>query len=160
MNKYKLNIVFSLVLILFGLLVWTTLPLTVEYSNIHSGMSDSEILSSHFMPKVIVVILWLSSTVNIVMNCINLRHVRATGKNAPKKVIIRKDELKRVLVFIAIFTIYAVLLLIVGFLPSSIISCVLLLLFLRIRKWWFYAIDIAFIFVVYGVFKYLLYVQL
>ena len=160
MNKYQLNIVVSLALILFGIILMIAIPYCVPFSNIHSGMSNSSIMNSHFMPKVVVYIMWLSSAVNIVLNILNLKDAKKAGHELPKEKIFEKDELGRVLVYIAIFVLYTVLLNFIGFIASSIICCALILLFLKVKKWWYYAIDIAFIVAVYFIFKYLLYVQL
>ena len=160
MNKYQVNILVSVILILFGIVILIATPYCIPYSNLHSGMSSNELLSSHFMPKVIVWIMWISSAINIVLNSMNLHDARKKGKDLPKMEVFNKGEGPRVIAFMADFLLYGLLLPYIGFIPTSIICCVLLLLVVREKTWWFYAIDIAFAIAIYFIFKYLLYVQL
>lgn len=160
MNKYQLNITVSVVLILFGILVLIATPYCIQFSNLHSGMTESDLLSSHFMPKVLVGILFFSSFVNIIINSINWVNAKKNSKTLPKIIILRKDEIGKIIAFCFISIFYAILLTVINFLIASIICCILLLLVMRVKKWWYYTIDIGFIIAVYLIFKYLLYVQL
>ncbi len=160
MNKYQVNILVSVILILFGAAILIVTPYCIPYSNLHSGMTNTELLSSHFMPKVIVGIMWVSSVINIVLNAMNLRDAKKNNKELPNMVIFKKGENIRVIAYMADFLLYGLLYPYIGFIPTSVICCVLLLLVLREKVWWYYVIDAAFAVAVYFVFKYLLFVQI
>lgn len=70
-----------------------------------------------------------------------------------------RSELRAGGVF-AIMVLYAILMPRIGFIISSIVASMIILFLLNARKWYFYAIMLAAVFLIYYVFKFQLYVQL
>lgn len=158
MNKYKLNICVSIFFILFGIIVWVAVPYCIRFSDTYS--MGNKILTSYFIPRVLVILLILNSAINIVINGLVLKKAKQKGFTMPcyPKFNWRKEY--KALIFAMIMLIYALLLDYVGFMVSSILCSFCLLAFMRTKKAVHYVIVVCFIMVIYFVFTNVLYVRL
>ncbi|MBS6643056.1 MAG: tripartite tricarboxylate transporter TctB family protein [Clostridiaceae bacterium] len=158
MNQYKTNIVTSVFFIIFGIAVWNAVPYCIRYADTYS--MGNELLTSYFMPRVLVVILVFNSAVNLLINLTHYLRTRKNGSAMPAYAGMAWAKEKHVLVFAVIMLVYAAALTRLGFILSSAICCSALLLYVRDKKPLHYAIVIAFIMVMYLVFTRVLYVKL
>lgn len=158
MNQYKTNIVTSAFFIAFGIAVWYAVPYCIRYADTYS--MGNELLTSYFMPRVLVVILVFNSGINLLINLIHYARARKNSRPMPEYAGVTWAKEKHVLAFAAIMFVYAAALTHVGFLISSAVCCCALLIYVRDKKPLHYAIALAFILMMYLVFTRVLYVKL
>ena len=156
---YKQDIGWGIFFLGFSIFIWIIVPFEI---------SDSKhfALGPRFFPRVISIILGLVS-VGFVISTLFKHKKDMSGKTAAddgnrtaeKIRRIPFDEVRAVLVF-ACMLIYALLMPIIGFVISSILTAGIILFILGGRKWYYYGIVALSVLLIYYVFKYLLYVQL
>jgi hypothetical protein len=156
---YKQDIGWGIFFLAFSIFIWIIVPFEI---------SDSKhfALGPRFFPRVISLILGLVSLGFVISTY--FKHKKEMGRNsaAAKENVkaeagkrISFDELRAVLVF-ACMLIYALLMPIIGFVISSILTAGIILFILGGRKWYYYGIVALSVLLIFYVFKYLLYVQL
>jgi hypothetical protein len=158
MNEYKVNIIFSFIFLAIAGIVWMAIPVGIgATANFTSG---NEMLNSRFMPRVLVIILAFSCTINILINLLSIYLTKKTGKPIPviKKPVLKKELNAFFLMFV--FFLFAFLLERLGFNIAMAISCICVLAFLRVTKWHYYVVTFAFGIGMYFIFTRFLYVML
>lgn len=158
MNQYKTNIFTSVFFILFGVLVWWAVPYCIRYADTYS--MGNELLTSYFMPRVLVVILVFCSSVNLLINLTHYFRAKRMGLRMPVYPGFRREKEGRILAFTLIMLVYAVILEPAGFLISSAVCSTALLVYVRDRKLPHYIITYVFILAAYLIFTRVLYVKL
>lgn len=158
MNRYKVNIISSVFFLVLAAVVWIVIPGAVESSgNFSSGHS---MLDSRFFPRVLSIMLAVSSLCNLLMTVLTGSIDRRLGRQPEKLDSIRLQEEKNTLVLAAIMLGFACLMSLVGFLVSALTASAAVLIYLKIKKWQYYATAVAFSFIVYLIFTKVLYVAL
>lgn len=158
MNKYKTNIYTSVFFIIFGIAVWIAVPYCIRFSDTYS--MRNELLTSYFMPRVLVVILVFNSMINLLINLIHYIRASKNGMRMPQYAGIHWNKEKRALVFAGIMLVYTVILEYAGFIISSALCCSALLAYVRDKKVIHYAVAFIFIVLMYFIFTRVLYVKL
>ena len=156
-QEYKRDIGWGVFFLLMAISIWILVPYQIPISGkTHMG--------PRFFPKVISLIMATMSLGLILSNYIkhskDLKEGKAEqgGKSIFNREFIQ-NEFRAVLV-LALMVLYAVLMPLVGFIISSVvISCTILIL-LGARKWYYFVIMMATVFLTFYLFKYQLYVQL
>ena len=158
MNAYKTNIACSVFFLAMAGAVWLLIPAGIVSSGNYTA--GNAMLNSQFMPRVLAIVLAFASLVNLLMNVLWMHLAKQAGKPAPTIPRPAAEEEKNVLWVAGITLAYVLLLRVIGFLPATCLATMAILAFLRVRKWHYYAISVAFDCLVYYVFTNFLYVTL
>ena len=145
--KIRVNLASGIFAVLFGIAFWLLIP----YQIISKQRLVTNAVGSDFVPKrvaIIIIILGLS----LIIQSLLLKKDKSVN-------VVLRDEGR---VFVVVAIIFANILLMpkIGFLVTSIASTAIILLFLKCKKWHYYAVTAALAAVIYFSFKYGLYIRL
>lgn len=150
--KYNAEIISGSIFLLVAVVLWLLIP-----SQIHT--LETSAINAQTVPKIVTGGMGLFSFGLLMQGIFTL----------PKKVVVItraalvsdnfRKEFKSVF-YAIIFLVYLVALTWLGFLISTVLLTIAILLFYGARKWFYYAIPLAMVLVVYFIFKILLKVSL
>ncbi|MGD9156122.1 MAG: tripartite tricarboxylate transporter TctB family protein [Bacillota bacterium] len=147
----KRDIVSSTFFLFLGIFIWFAIPYQIEDTGI-------TVMGPSFFPRVLSIILIVVSGLFLILNLI-----AAKKQGVEKDTKVEKKDIKKELKVISLFILivaYIYLLPVMGFNISSIVVIGAVVYFLGTRKWYMYLIFMAIVFVIYYIFKQVLYVQL
>ena len=154
---YKRDIAWGVFFLCFAIVVWLIVPYQIP----DSGRT---VMGPRFFPRVISIIMGFVSIGLIISNL--LKHHREKDKAGKAEeggwrldAGALRSEFRAGGVFV-VMVLYAILMPRIGFIISSILASGIILVVLGARKWYFYVIMLAAVFLIYYVFKFQLYVQL
>lgn len=150
--KYNSDIISSLFFLMVASFIWFFIPTQID-------TMETTAVTARTIPRIVTQGLFLFSF------CLLLQGVFKTPK---KSIIINRKVFEslaflkemRSLIFCSIFIIYAVLLTFTGYLLSTALLSIAILIYYGARKWFYYAISLTTVAVVYGIFTFLLDVNL
>lgn len=145
----KVNRVVGIIFLFLGTVLYIITPFQTK------ALSTSK-MGPSFFPRVVAIIMIVCSIGLIIQTTIAMKYNHETEE----KPEVNWQKEKKVAFVFAMLIVYALCIEPVGFLISSIVFGVALLYVLNTRKWWYYAIYIALVGVVYYVFSKLLYIHL
>ena len=171
-KEHKRDIGWGIFFLLFAGFVWLVVPHQIPVPARPSAMGP------RFFPRVISLILAIVS-LGLVLSTL-LKHKRDMKENQDEEITgnengetklwksffqfnFNKDllnsELRALLVFL-VMIIYTVLMPVIGFVISSTMAGIAILIILGEGKWYYYPIIFVIVYVIYYVFRFYLYVQL
>lgn len=150
--KYNSEIISGLIFLIFGIVLWIMIPSQIK-------TMESSAITAQTFPRIIIGGLVLFSAGLLLQGIF--------GKEKKVLVIMKetfqteqaKKEL-RSLVYILILIAYCFLVKPLGYLVSTLLLVLAVMLFYRARKWYFYAIPLGTVCIIYLVFKMALRVSL
>ncbi|MBA7515961.1 hypothetical protein ES705_08006 [subsurface metagenome] len=153
MNSQGINRIFGIFFFLFGAFVWFAIPYQIKEPGITK-------IGPRFFPRTISIMLMFASTALVLETF--LKSKKNINNNRIKKEKFEldiKEEVRVILLFFSMIA-YVFLFPILGFILSSILIMGADLFLLKARKCYSYLILIVLVFLIYYIFKNLLYVQL
>lgn len=136
---------------LLGLLLYIAVPKQIPTQSVGT-------VGPGVFPQTMAMLM-MAASVGMIISCIYKdRHHMFPDTKPDFKAALKKEI--PVVIAIGIFLVYAFLLTRIGFIPSTLLCGMSFMVLLRNKKWWLYLIFTIITFAVYGVFKYLLYIQL
>ena len=146
--KIKVNLIGGMIFAIVALILWFYIPSQIPDDG-------NSIITSRTFPKIIVIIMFLSSCFVFFSDVIRL-----LLKKKVNEVEITMAEEGRALLVCILLVIYVFLFVRIGFLFSSIAFCYGMLVFFKCKNWKYYIILTILPIIITYIFKYLLMVQL
>lgn len=150
--KYNSEIISGTVFLLLGFLLWILIPSQIE-------TLETSVINAQTFPRIAVGGMVLFSAGLL---------IQGIFFNPKKEILVRRESLRspafrkemRSLIFAAFLILYCFLIGPLGFILSTALLVVAILLFYGARKWYYYAIPLVMVGVVYYVFGVLLHISL
>ena len=150
--KYNSDILSGLLFLVIASVIWFLIPIQID------TMETTEV-TARTIPSIVTGGMFLFSL------CLLLQGIFKTPK---KTLVVTRESFRtagfkkemRSLIYVSLFIVYAVLLTFVGYLISTALLAAGILLYYRARKWYYYAISLGTVGIVYCVFTFLLDVTL
>lgn len=152
MRKIQKERYIWLVTLIFGIVIWKVLIPT----QIHTSQNQSD-YGPQFFPNLLAIVVILISLLSFILTFFNKD--KTTDQNEESKPANDGKMLNGFIVF-GITVAYVLLVDIIHFVPASIISMLVIMWVLSVRKWYFYLIMVAIIFLINYVFENIMYIQL
>ena len=150
--KYNSEIISGIVFLVAAAILWVLVPSQID-------TLETSAVNAQTIPRIAIGGMFLFSLGLLLQGIFaNEKKVVILNRSTFASESFRKEM--RSVLYALIFLAYIVLLTFVGFLISTALLVVAILLFYGARKWYYYAIPLAMVGVVYFVFKTLLHVSL
>lgn len=152
MRKIQKERYIWLVTLILGIVIWQVLiPTQIQTSQNQSDYGPK------FFPNLLAIVVILISLLSFIFTFFNKD--KTSDQNEESKPANGGKVLNGFIVF-GITVAYVFLVDIIQFVPASIISMLLIMLVLSVRKWYFYLIMVTMIFLINYVFENIMYIQL
>lgn len=154
MKKIVRDMILNIVFIVFGIGIAVMIPSQVPQTATNLTMGPG------FFPTFAAALMILVNGLSLVLNY--TRYAKDKAKGIKEEVVQKtaSNDQIRVLIVLAIIAVYIFFMPIIGYIISTLLVVNILLVILKVRKWYHYVLVSAFTLVIYYVFHNILYVML
>lgn len=127
--KIKANLAGGVIFLLFSIIAWMLIPSQIQASKIATTL-----IGARFVPQITIIVIFVLSLAMLLLSLI-LKKDKIIDIDLSKEV--------KVFIFYAMLVGYVLLIPILGFLVSSLLFCIAMLLYFKVKKWTYYVISIS-----------------
>lgn len=154
MKKIVRDMILNIVFIVFGIGIAVMIPSQVPQTATDLTMGPN------FFPTFAAGLMILVNGISLVLNYVQYTKDKAKGGKEEFVQKTASNDQLRVITVLAIIAVYVFIMPIIGYIISTLLVVNVLLLILKVRKWYHYILVSAFTLVIYYVFNNILYVML
>jgi len=147
--KVHKNIASSTFLVILSIVIYLLIPHQI-------AVETDSIINARLVPKFTIILMFLFSLILLIKSIINAKR----NPSEDDKITINFKEEIRVLLLLFFLFGYVVIMPLVGFIISSLIVAILVLVMMKVKKWTYYLSTIIAVFIIYYIFTILLNIPL